>query len=123
MNVKSEEFFRKMIDFLPSSDAAYRKSIATYREVLETIIIEDIFMPKILKLLKEENNIDLIERIFDYFEGVSTCGDAHLINLLSITALEVLGNDRSILATAQKYMGPATTQLQIEADRAIGRSV
>ncbi|KQY94712.1 resolvase [Paenibacillus sp. Root52] len=121
MNVKSEEFFRKMIDFLPSSDAAFRESITTYGEVLETIIIEDIFMPEILVLLKEETNIDLIKRIFAYFEEVSTCGDAHLINLLSITALEVLGNDRSILTTAQKYMGLTTTQLQIEADRSIGR--
>ncbi|MDR6726302.1 hypothetical protein J2W91_004813 [Paenibacillus amylolyticus] len=123
MNGKSEEFFKRMIDFLPSTDAAYRASVATYGEVLQTVIIESIFMPEIIKLLKEESNIILLEQIFDYFEEVSTCGDAHLINIFSITALEILGNDRSILATAQKYMGPATTQLQIEADRDIGRSV
>lgn len=121
LNKESEEFLRIMLDFLPSTDEAYRKSILDNGEVLETIIIEDIFMPEIIKLLSEERNIDLLKSVFKYFEGVSNCEDAHLINIFSITVLEILGNDRSILGIAQKYMGPKTKQLQIEADREVGR--
>lgn len=121
MNKKSEEFLKVMLDFLPSADDAYRKSIADYGEVLETVIIEDIFMPEIIKLLSEERNINLLESIFKYFEEVSNDEDAHLKNIFSITVLEILGNDRTILGTAQKYMGTKTIQLQIEADRALGR--
>ncbi|MNC39493.1 hypothetical protein D3C75_881540 [compost metagenome] len=88
MNKKSEEFLRKMLEFLPSTDAVYRESITLHGEVLETVIIEDIFMPEIIKLLKEERNINLLE---------------------------------IILETARKYMGTKTFQLQIEADRALGR--
>lgn len=121
MNKKSEEFLRRMLDFIPSANDAYRKSIADYGEALETVIIEDIFIPEIIKLLSEENNINLLERIFKYFEEVSNDEDAHLKNIFSITVLEALGNDRSILGIAQKYMGTKTIQLQIEADRALGR--
>jgi hypothetical protein len=121
MSIKSEEFFRRMLHFLPSTEAAYKESIATYGEVLETIIVEGIFMPEIIKLLREERNINLLESIFKYFEEVSNDEDAHLMNLFSVTVLEILGNDKSILGTARKYMGSKTIELQIEADRGLGR--
>jgi len=123
MNKKTEEFFRTMLHFLPSTEAAYKESIATYGEVLETIIVENIFMPEIIKLLKEEKNINLLESIFKYFDEVSNDEDAHSMNLFSVTVLEILGNDRSILETARKYMGTKAIELQIQADRNIGRRV
>ncbi|KUP20454.1 resolvase [Paenibacillus sp. DMB5] len=121
MNKKTEVFLRKMLELLPSTEAAYRESITLHDEVLETVIIEDIFMPEIIKLLKEERNINLLEIIFEYFEGISNDEDAHLINVFSVTVLEILGNDKSILEAVRKYMGTKTFQLQIEADRALGR--
>ncbi|NRF95968.1 resolvase [Paenibacillus frigoriresistens] len=122
MSKKSEEFFRIMLEFLPSTGNGYEKSIESYGEVLETVIIENIFMPEIIKLLSENRNIKLLESIFDYFEEVSNCKDMHLINVFSVTVLESLGNDKTILGVAQEYMGPKTMQLQLEADRALGRS-
>ena len=121
MSKKTEEFLRLMLNFLPSAEDEYRESIEYYGEVLETIIIERVFMPKIINLLSEEKNIKLLESIFKYFEEVSNDNDTHLKNVFSTTVLEVLGNDRSILGTAQKYMGNKTKQLQIETDRALGR--
>ena len=38
MSEQSEEFFRVMLDFLPSSKGEYRKSIEYNGEVLETVI-------------------------------------------------------------------------------------
>jgi len=121
MNKEKEEFFRVMLDFLPSSNNDYKKLIEDYGELLETVVIEDIFMPKIIKLLNENRNDMLLKNIFDYFEEVSNCVNDDLINLFSITVLEILGNDKKILKVAQKYMGNKTTQLQIEADRGLGR--
>ncbi|MGB8452337.1 MAG: resolvase [Anaerocolumna sp.] len=121
MNKKSEEFLSVMLDFIPSSKDDYEKSIEDNGEILETVIIEDVFMPKVLKLLVEETNTDLIKRIFNYFEEVSHCDDEHLLNIFSVTVLEVLGNDKVILKIAQKYMGPKTIQLQVEADKSLGR--
>ncbi|RED54744.1 DUF7674 family protein [Cohnella lupini] len=121
MSNKSEEFLRKMLDFLPSTEVEYRESIAYHGEVLDTIIIELVFMPKIIELLIEDRNINLLESIFKYFEEVSKSKDFHLKNIFKTTALEILGNDKSVLKTAQKYMGAKTMQLQIDADEALGR--
>lgn len=34
-------------------------------------------MPEIINMLKEERNINLLEIIFEYFEGISNNEDAH----------------------------------------------
>lgn len=121
MSKQSEEFFRVMQEFLPSTKNKYRESIEEYGELLETVVIEDIFMPDIIKLINDDKDVDLLNNIFDYFEEVSNCKDEDLINIFSITVLEILGNDKKILTTAQKYMGPKTKFLQVEADRSLGR--
>ncbi len=121
MSKKSEEFFKTMLEFLPSTSNKYEASLEKYGELLETVVIEDVFMPEIIKLLSENENIKLLERIFEYFEEVCNCKEEHLINIFSTTVLEVLGNDRTILKKAQNYMGDKTMQLQIEADRDLGR--
>ena len=122
MSKESKEFFEEMLGFLPSAFNAYEESIRRFGEILETVVIEDIFMPKIIKLLSVEDNVQLIKKIFEYFEKVSNSNDTHLINLFSITALEMLGNDKVILEKAKKYMGSKTIELQVEADKRLGRN-
>lgn len=121
MSIKSKEFFSKMLEFLPSSVYDYNKSIEEYGELLETVVIEDVFMPEIIKLLNRNEHIKLLGEIFECFEEVSNCEDEDLLNTFSVTVLEVLGNDKAVLKTAQKYMGQKTYTLQIEADRGLGR--
>lgn len=121
MKVKTEEFFRIMLEFLPSTSSKYRDTIDYYGEVLEITIIEEVFMPELIKLLSENKNINLLESIFNYFEEVSNYEDKHLLNIFSVGVLEVLGNEKAILKTAQNYMGDKTKHLQIEADRSLGR--
>lgn len=121
MWTESKEFFSKMMDFLPCTVLGYNKSIEKYGKVLETVVIEDIFMPELIKLLAADKEINILNNIFDYFETISNSRDEHLINIFSVTVLEILGNDKRILEVAKKYMGPVTVQLQIEADRDLGR--
>lgn len=123
MSIESRKFLKVMLVFFPSTKNKLEKSIEDNGEILETVIIEDIFMPDIIKLLAEEKDIQLIQNIFEYFEKISNCNDTHLINIFSITVLEILGNDSTILQIAKKYMGSKTIELQIEADRALGRLV
>ena len=111
MGKESKEFFQEMLKLLPSTYNSYEESVSRFGEVLETVIIEDIFMPEIIKLLRDEESTKPVKDIFKYFEEVSYCGDDHLINIFSITVLEILGDDMDILDIAQKYMGPKTMQL------------
>lgn len=121
MNKKSEEFLGKLLEFFPLTKKEYIESINRYGEALETVIIEDIFMPEILKLLVANENQALLEDIFLYFEKIVNENDSYLINIFSITVLEILGNDKTVLEIAKQYMGSKTILLQIEVDKELGR--
>ena len=121
MCIKSKEFFAKMLQFLPCTAHDYNRSIEEYGELLETVVIEDIFMPELIKLLNKDENHQLLGEIFDYFEMIVHCGEQGLVSNFKVTVLEILGNDKTILKTAQKYMGEKTKVLQLEADRDLGR--
>lgn len=114
MSKETEIFFQKMLEFLPSTLSDYEESVNHYGEVLETVIIEDIFMPEIIRLIKTERNTKLIETIFEYFEEVCNSTDSHLVDIFSVTILEILGSYKELLDIAQKHMGPKTKQLLIE---------
>ena len=59
--------------------------------------------------------------MFNYFEEIINKDDSHLINIFSVTVLEILGNDKAILEVAKRYMGEKTALLQMEVDRELGR--
>lgn len=121
MDEQTAIFFEKMQKFLPSTTSKYNEIIKKYDDVLETVIIEDVFMPLILNLLSENKKQQLLQSIFEYFEEIVNSDNLHLINILSITALEMLGNDKTILKTADQYMGTKTKILQKKADEELGR--
>lgn len=123
MRISSEDFFNQMLLFFPSTQSEYVKIKSEYGELFETIVIEDIFMPMIIELLRKKENTMKLEGIFDYFEDVSGHGDEHLVNIFVITVLEILGNDKKILNEAKKYMGMKTAILQMKADKALGRNI
>lgn len=123
MNKKAAEFLERMLYFFPFKTYEYMESVKEYGEILETVIIEDIFMPEILKLLYENKDFILLDGIFEYFEEVANCNDPYLLDIFSATVLEALGNDPVLLQIAKKYMGPTTMLLQRNADKGIGRTV
>lgn len=117
----TECFMEKMQDFFPATRERYDQSVKTYGKVLETVVIEDIFVPEVIKLLSTRKKSQLLEEIFQYIEEIVKGDNIHLINILSITMFEILGNDREILKYAKHYMGPETTMLQEKADKELGR--
>lgn len=62
MSERMTEFFERMQEFFPSTKEAYIESVNKYGEVLETVVIEDIFMPPILKLLSENKELQLFRK-------------------------------------------------------------
>lgn len=105
MSKNVREFFEKMQEFFPLTKNAYIESVEEYGEVLETVVIEDIFMPEFLTLLAKNEDAELLSNIFNYFEEIINKNDSHLINIFSVTVLEILGNNKAILKVAKQYMG------------------
>ncbi|WP_167956782.1 DUF7674 family protein [Anaerosporobacter faecicola] len=121
MDKVTQEFFDKMMRIIPATSQGYNRSIKENGELLETVVIEDIFMPEILKLLFEDKEKEKIQNIFDFVEETVNC-DKHLRDILSITMMEILGNDSAVLKIAKKYMGVTSIKLQLEADKDLGRA-
>ena len=118
-----DDFFKQMMFFSPTIERDLDEHIEEFGQRLDTVVIEDIFMPKVINLLEKNENEDLLRLIFNYFEEVSVDADDYLLNIFSITVLEILGNDRTLLAKAKQYMGPITRKYQREADWDLGRTV
>ena len=121
MNNNTQVFFRYMEELLPNTRGKCDESIKRHGELLETVIIEDLFMPEILTLLSNDKEIETLKTIFDYIEKVVN-EDGYLKDILSITMMEILGNNKGILKTAQKYMGNTSIKLQLQADEELGRA-
>lgn len=112
-----------MIKIFPNNTNKVNERMKDNFEGLDTIVIEEIIMPEVIELLKKDEDKEKLQEIFEYFEEICLYSDEYMNNVFSITVLEILGNEKSVLEIAKKYMGPVTTKLQREADIAIGRQV
>ena len=107
-----QDFFESMLELLPQTYEAYCDCVKKNGEVLETVIIEDVFMPEILRLLSEDKETEKLRVIFEYIERV-IAEDIHIRDILSITMMEILGNDKGILKVARQYLGTNSLKLQV----------
>lgn len=118
-----DDFLKQMTIYFPTIKKELDEHIEEFGERLDTIVIEDIIMPRVINLMKNLKNEKKVKEIFDYFEKVSTEADENLLNIFSITVLEMLGDDRDILEIAKQYMGPITKKYQKDADLDLGRII
>lgn len=121
-NMTTNDFLAQMISFFPKIKPEVENHKEEYGEILFTCVVEDIVMPRVLKLFEADDR-EKLKEMFAYFEAVSEKADRDLLNCFSVTVLETLGNDEQILRKAKEYMGPLTTKNQREADLALGRKV
>lgn len=118
-----KDFIDEMMRFFPEMTTEIEEMKGDYFEGCDTIIIEDIIMPRVVALLKKNVEFDKLKLVFGYFEMIATCADDKLSDVFSVCCLEILGNEKKVLERARQYMGPVTTLLQREADMALGRIV
>lgn len=76
-------------------------------ENLPHCLYGNFFNPLIKSLLKNSTkaNIEAAKKIFEFYEILAGSGDDEVKNLLQVTLLEYLWDDRSIYLSAVKYMG------------------
>ncbi|WP_441422440.1 DUF7674 family protein [Anaerobacillus sp. MEB173] len=69
----------------------------------------------------EKDETDKLEKFFNFFEKMAIEGDDYTKELLTVTILERLGDDKEILITAYKYMGKETRKASDEVEKGWGR--
>ena len=65
----------------------------------------------VTELLRENKNYEMIRRIFDFYEEMAKSQDEEVNNLLQVTLLEYLWDEKEIYIRALNYMLPATRRV------------
>ena len=71
----------------------------------------DVLNEFVFKLLEENKEKELLQRIFAFYEEMAICGDDNVENVLQVTLLEYLWDDFTVLTRAYRYMHPKTKKL------------
>lgn len=121
--ININNFINQMIIFFPEIKEEIDERMNETFGGIDTIVIEEIIMPQVIKLIKKNIDVSKLIKIFAYFEKVCVNLDEYLLNVFSITVLEILGNELEVLAIAKEYMGQVTKKLQMEADIDLGRMI
>ena len=78
-------------------------------------------LPCILeRLAYEEQNKDLLDRTFAFFEKMA-CASEEVRELLLYAVLEKLGDDKAVLAKARLLMGAKTLEYSRQVEAFLGR--
>lgn len=85
-------------------------------------IFGDVLNPFVRSLLSKQGEEELLVKIFDFFERMAACEDIMVQEVLGCTVLEFIGDDKTLLEKAKKYMGKRTLQMSYEIERGLGRS-
>lgn len=121
------EKYKTMVSILfskiPEVYTLYLDEKDYYKEYMEMphIIYGDLLTPYLINLLRDDKEKSTIKKIFDFLEELSNDEVIEIVNVVQVTVLEGLGDDKDILKTGYKYMGPQTRILSDEIEKYWGR--
>lgn len=118
------ELFLK--DFPEFRDKAEEDKVFWQEEEDEKPLIHvffgDILNPFLVnEALIKTDDTALIKRLFQFMEKMSVSKDVKVQEVLGVTILEGLGDDRKILKKARKFMRPETLKMSHEIEKGLGR--
>ena len=88
-------------------------------------VIGTLLMPYVSKLLltnQNNDNLELLERIFIFFERMAQCNDEKVREILLYTVLEMLGDDEDVYKNALELMQSSTKQMSNMIEVFLGRA-
>ncbi|MBT3362768.1 MAG: hypothetical protein HN929_13345 [Chloroflexi bacterium] len=85
------------------------------------IFYGDFLNPLLIEELSTLNNPEFIDKIFEFLEEMALSDDVEIQNVVIVTVLEQLGDDKNILNRARTFMRGRTTQFSHEIEKLWGR--
>jgi len=70
-----------------------------------------VFNPYVKELIKGGNDLQAIKKVFDFFEELANSNDEEVKNLLQVTILEALWDEKDLYEKACKHMLISTKQI------------
>lgn len=102
-----------IIKRFPELKESVVKEMEGLDEFLPHVIFGNVFNPLATDLLKQDDyfNNNTIKRIFDMYEELSSNGDDETQNLVQVTLLEYLWDEKKIFDRALELIGEHTKEL------------
>ena len=104
-----------IINRFPELKDQVLEEIEGFDEFLPHVVFGNIFNPLTVKLLKQYdyklNN--QLRRIFDMYDYFATYGDDDTVNLLEVTLLEYLWDEKITYERSQQMMGEKTKEIML----------
>ena len=75
------------------------------------ILYHAVLNPYVEELLQKENDNKLLKEVFTFYEELAKSGDEEVKNLLQVTLLEALWEEKKLLSKACVYMLPETKKI------------
>lgn len=88
---------------------------------LPHIFLGNVLNAFLVQELRAMKNLEILKRLFSFFERMALSTDEDVPGLLTAGTLEYLGDDRLVLKRARKLMGNKTLSLSHEIEKIWGR--
>ena len=113
MTLTYEKINEVLLEAFPEFKAKYDYEMNTYDcyKPGPHVLYGNVFNRTVSELLEKDNDKALIRRIFDFYEEMAQSQDIEINNLLQVTLLEYLWDEKKIYERACAYMLPATKRI------------
>lgn len=120
--LNSENLIKLFLSNFPEFEIDFKQHIEDYEEILLHVFFGETLNEKLIELLRDEKiHKDEISKIFNFLEKVAVEGDLDTKEVLTVTILERLGDNKKLLETSYKYMGKNTKIASREIEEFWGR--
>jgi len=122
--MKQTELTRRLLNAIPELTDAYKELLAWWgggEEPGQHVIFGDVLNPFLLGLLESMSNEELLIRVFNLLDTMAIDEDIRVKEVVVVTVLERLGDDKVLLERARLYMKPNTRKLSDEVEKFWGR--
>lgn len=80
-------------------------------ECLPHLLYHEVLNPYVMELLQGTSNNESLGKVFQFYEELATSEDEEARNLLQVTLLEILWDEKKLLKRVCAYMLPETKKV------------
>lgn len=109
--IKYEELnINFLISLFPEFEEEIRSEVEGLGEFLPHCVFGNVLNPKVVEFLKKEDYLEneVLHRIFRMYEDFAVAGDEETLNLLQVTLLEYLWDEKITYERSIELMGAST---------------
>jgi len=94
----------------PELDSLFKEKYEAWGEedIPQHCFLGDVLNYYLTVLLRENTDKHQIKKIFSFYEEMAACDDVHVRDLLQVTLLEYLWDEKTVFTNALNYMQPKT---------------